>query len=595
MTKERAAGFVFAALAAATIGAFFLAQRVKSTPATLARSSVLPWCSPNSDSRFDGCRAAFLLRKDERVTVSVVDDKGELVDELVRNQPLGRYDGFRVLWKGRTSDGERAPDGQYRFRLTLGRQGRSILLPRPFDLDITPPRPVVHDIQPGLLPAPGGGAAQIDVRPHTRHNPTRVRVFRTWPSPSDEPVADLGTLKGPGRVSWDGTRNGVRVRPGTYVVALETRDRAGNIGRTPLTLPPRPPYGAGLPGRGGISVRYLAVQPPLGEPAVGGEDTIFYVDARGAAYHWALRRAGEARPRKESDATRAKLRMKTPDGESGLFILDVRTRRHATSVPLAVQGLKRHRILVVLPSLLWQGLNQVDDDGDGLPDTLDRGRPVRRDRVLADGLPPDLAKRVAPLLIFLDRQRLRYDLTTDLALAAKVGPPIEGHAGVVLAGDERWLPLSTQRTLDAYVRAGGRVATFGVDSLRRSVRVTPTQLLDPTTASPTDTFGFALGRPLRKPATATVETDKIDLFKGDVLGGTGIFRAHTNMEPVTGLPRGAKLLARATTPAGAAPIVAASVGRGLVVHVGLPDLPGRLSRGGNEAALVKRTWELLGE
>jgi hypothetical protein len=249
-------------------------------------------------------------------------------------------------------------------------------------------------------------------------------------------------------------------------------------------------------------------------------------------------------------------------------------------------------VLVVLPAILWQGLNPVDDDGDGMPNTLDRGLPVARERVLFGGLPQDLVERVAPLLIFLDRERLRYDITTDLALAAGDGPPLEGHRGVVLAGDERWLPGRLQRALRDYVRRGGRLATFGVDSLRRDVRLTPRRLLDPTTPAPDDALGFR-PRPLaRRPATLTVADDEIDLFRGDVFGGTGVFEDVRGFEPIAP-PAGAKVLAQATTEGGEAAILAARIGRGLAIRIGLTDLPGRLSRPGNESALVKRTWELL--
>ena len=136
----RAAGVVFALLVAATIGAFFLAQRVKSTPATVTRFSVTPFCSPNGDGRFDGCRAAFLLKKADEITVSVVGADGDVVDEVVSDRSVPAYRNIRVLWRGTSDEGGRAPDGAYRFRVTLRDQGRSITLPRAFDLDTTPPR-----------------------------------------------------------------------------------------------------------------------------------------------------------------------------------------------------------------------------------------------------------------------------------------------------------------------------------------------------------------------------------------------------------------------------------------------------------------------
>jgi hypothetical protein len=600
VTGSRAAGFVFGLLVAASIAAFFLAQRVKSTPGTVAHFTVRSFCSPNGDGRFDGCRAAFLLKKGDDVTVRVVGRDQEVVDTLVSDVSLARFRNLRVLWKGETASGAPAPDGTYHFQVTLRRQGRSIVLPRPFRLDRTPPKPVVASIgptrdvvpRPELFPNPKGLPLEIHVRsPSTRH-PTTVLVYRTDPRPSPTPVADLGRLQGNKTVKWDGTVHGRRVQPGTYVVAVQTRDQAGNVGSSPAVLPPARGYGQTLPGRGGITIRYLGVQPPLGSPVVTGEKAAFGVDARRASYTWSVRHVGEPRPRKRGSGTRPNLTITAPGRHSGLFLLSLRTRRHATTVPFAVQGLRHAPVLVVLPAILWQGLNPVDDDGDGLADTLSRGVPVKRDRVLAGGLPDDLVRRVAPLLIFLDHSRLRYDLTTDLALAAGDGPPVEGHRGVVFAGDETWLPARFQRGLAAWVRRGGRLATFGTDSFRRSVRLTPNRLLDPTTASPDDALGFEPRPLVRKPTTLTVADDKIDLFRGDVFGGTGVFSGEAAYEPIAP-PRGAKVLAQATAPDGAAAILAAQVGRGTAIRVGLPELATRMSHPGNETALVKRVWELL--
>jgi hypothetical protein len=591
---------VFAVLVVATVGAFFLAQRVKRTPGAISRYSMRGFCSPNGDGRFDGCRLSFLLKRGDDVTVRVIAPNGDAVRTLVSDQSLTAFRQLRVRWNGRTDTGAKAADGIYRFQVNLRRQGRSILVPRVLSLDTTPPRPDVSSIgpttdkvpRPELFPNPAGKPLEIHVRSPSTTKPTEVFVYRTWPRPSPQPVIQLPSVRGSKTVKWDGTVNGRRVRPGTYVVAVRTRDRAGNIGSEPATLPPHPGYGQTLPGRGGITIRYLGVQPPLDAPAVTGERVEFGVDARRAPYTWDMRHVGEPRPRKRGSGTRPVLGIHAPGKRSGLYLLDVRTRKHGTTVPFAVQGLQRQPILVVLPAILWQGLNPVDDDGDGAPNTLARGTAVARDRVLAGGLPDDLVKRVAPLMIFLDRSRLRYDLTTDMALAAGDGPPIEGHRGVVLVGDERWLPGNVQRGLQAYARRGGRIATFGTDSLRRGVRLTPRRLLDPTTAAPDDALGF-VPRPLvTKPTTLTVADDKIDLFKGDVFGGTGVFDA-SSFEPIVP-PPGARVLAQATTPRGTTVIVAARVGRGLAVRIGLPDLPSRLSHPGNETALVKRVWQLLG-
>ena len=54
-------------------------------------------------------------------------------------------------------------------------------------------------------------------------------------------------------------------------------------------------YGRPLPGRGGITVRHLELQPPTDAVAAGGPLTIG-VDARGARYRWNLCALGARRP-----------------------------------------------------------------------------------------------------------------------------------------------------------------------------------------------------------------------------------------------------------------------------------------------------------
>ena len=83
----------------------------------------------------------------------------------------------------------------------------------------------------------------------------------------------------------------------------------------------------------------------------------------------------------------------------------------------------RARPLVVLPVITWQGLNRFDDDLDGFPDDLTDGRRVALSRPYANGrLPLGARTQAAPLLAFLDRARLPYDLTTDVSLSEGRGP-----------------------------------------------------------------------------------------------------------------------------------------------------------------------------
>ena len=94
--------------------------------------------------------------------------------------------------------------------------------------------------------------------------------------------------------------------------------------------------------------------------------------------------------------------------------------------------------------------------------------PVRGRRSAARALPATSRS----LLRFLDGEGLRYDITTDVALAAPGAPPLGRYAGVLYAGAPRFSPARVQRLLRAYVTAGGRLAWAGRGGFDWTVHVT---------------------------------------------------------------------------------------------------------------------------
>ena len=197
-----------------------------------------------------------------------------------------------------------------------------------------------------------------------------------------------------------------------------------------------------------MSVRSFTLRGPLDVVPAGSVAT-FEVGPIDRSVDFVLSRLGDPEPIRRGERIGGRLRVGIPsDTKTGLYVVRVRGGRHRAVWPIAVAGLpqskraaERPRPLVVLPAISWQGLNPVDDDFDGFADSSPRrARSASSGRSPAAGCPPASTREVAPLLRFLDRERLAYDLTTDLSLARGEGPALGNAPGVAFAGSALWLP-----------------------------------------------------------------------------------------------------------------------------------------------------------
>lgn len=598
----RVSRVVFGLLVAASFGAFFAAQQLKSSPSVVQLFQLgWPVFSPNGDGRKDLQRIHFRLKRADTVDVAVLDTGGDVVKELGTGIALARYRTTApgtLTWDGTTSAGKPASDGTYRVRITLRHEGRSVVMQRAFGVDRTPPAPRVLSIGPTrerhkgpeLLPHANGAPARI--RFSAPAHSGRLLIFRTAPGPVRR-VRAITIPEAATTMRWSGiAHDGRPAAAGTYLAVLEVRDIAGNIGTSVPLGPgglPVVAYGLRAPGNGGMEIRDLAVQPPLG-PVKPGARVALAVDARGKPYTWSARRIGAAVSRRGSKRGPF-VNLKVPSRSAGLFLFTARRAGHEASAPFLVSAPVRRPVLVVAPLMTWQGRNALDDDGDGFPNVLARGQRSRLARVLATPLPQGFAAHEAPLFSWLDRAGHLYDATTDAALALSAGPGLAGHRGVLLAGDTVWLPAPLQRRLLRFVRAGGTLVSMGTGSLRSTVRLTQHLRMDrPTPAAKTDLFGSELAplRRLAKPVDLTNSNDRAGLFSGT----EGLFHGFSLIEELRS-PGTSPLTATAVTPDGSIAIEALKVGRGRVVRFGLPQLAARLGTDVDVQALMERTWQLL--
>jgi hypothetical protein len=612
---SRLSRVVFALLVAATFGAFFLAQRLKNAESVATITNLPRFFSPNGDGRLDVEPITFKLTEADRVTVTIVNLDDERVRRLATGLQARAERPLTVKWDGRTDDGLRAPDGLYRMQVGLRRSGRTVTVPGSFNLDTTSPNPVVLSVTPPIA-GPAPGAFRIRARGvGTRLAPT-FSVLRTDVTPMRE-VARIEGRTGSHHAIWDGRVGGAPAPPGTYIVVVRVRDRAGNVGTAPAVLPPVPGEVHGKPG---ITVRQIAVEPPV-VPVRAGERVSFNVDSRRRSYRWNVRRVGASRPVEKGSAPPGNtLILRSPRGISGVYLLQVRAGRFSARVPFLVQAAERAPLLVVVPTISWLGTDKVDDDGDGLPNTLDSGGPVKWPRVLdaGHGLPPAFVAETAPLLVFLDRARIRYDLTSDLALARSDEPRAPDRAGVVLAGSLRWIPRTLGRRLRRYVEDGGRLASFGTESMRRGVQLGEDDLSRPTQPTSTDPFGARLGPVIAPrpgddgktplPLTALAEDPSLGLLTGS----DGTLPAFGRLEEsakaadaadarlLTAVGQDvsegerAKAEAKGVLPREALPALAATrIGKGMVIRVGLTQWARRASADREVAQITRNIVDIL--
>jgi hypothetical protein len=591
----RLARAVYVLLVVATLAAFFAAQRIKGEPAVAKVRGLAPVFSPNGDRVEDVNRFYIELREQTKISVDVVNTAGEAVRRLVDDAAVGPQAPLRLRWNGRTDDGRRVSDGRYRVRVTLRREGRSVIVPATTLVDTRPPRPRVRSIRPGPIVGPVPGPMDIDVASISRRLVKRARVWRTDDG-APRVVAELPPVENTRTLRWDGKVAGKPAPPGVYLVQLIARDRAGNRGVTPQAVPPERGESRGS---AGVTVRTIAAEMPP-RPVTSGQKLQVNVDARGRPFRWTLRRAGTRRPVASGrEGAGEPVDLTAPRGNSGLYVLKVFIGAQTSAVPVLVQSRERARLLVVVPAITWIGTDVVDDDHDGMPNTLEAGTPVSWPRVMEHGLPADLLEHVAPLLVHLDRAHIRYDLTNDLDLALSRGPRASDRTGVLLAGSERWITRAYARRLRRYVVDGGRLASFGTESLRRGVNLranddgTAGRLTRATQPSPQDPFGTrlqAVRRASSPVSLALIEGEPAyGLLEG--LGGslTGFSVLEESDPPAEG--RGTLLAALGveTTPeedpstlpnelpGPARPALAATqIGKGVMIRVGLPEWSSRL-------------------
>jgi hypothetical protein len=146
---------VFGLLVLACFAAFFLTQHLKHTPTAVQTFKLTPFFSPTPSGHIKTERISFKLAREDEATVTVIDSAGATVATLLRDHRVARYKQLSLRWNGRRGtatgyalvagpdgssalepklDGRPARAGEYRVRVSLREQHRSVLSPRGFTL-----------------------------------------------------------------------------------------------------------------------------------------------------------------------------------------------------------------------------------------------------------------------------------------------------------------------------------------------------------------------------------------------------------------------------------------------------------------------------
>jgi hypothetical protein len=201
-----------------SVAAFTYTQKLKLERSPIGRAHFDRWISPECDCPRRMVQLSFELRERERIDATMVDGDGNLVKPLLpaSEQGPGRV---RMAWDGRDAAGRIVPDGDYRVRVRMRNERRTIVIPVEVHVDTVPPEAELLGVSSTTL----GPGEEVELR-YATNEFGRPFLF------VDDERAARGRTRKPGRntVVWAGRVGDSVVPAGIYSVSLVVEDRAGN-------------------------------------------------------------------------------------------------------------------------------------------------------------------------------------------------------------------------------------------------------------------------------------------------------------------------------------------------------------------------------
>ena len=133
---------VFGLLVVASFAAFFLAQRLKHIPTAVQDLKFDSVFYPRGGGAPRSEPISFQIERADRVTVRIIDAKGETVATLLSAFKLGSYEPVTRHWDGRRGSpghpGALAPPGEYRVVVLLAARKVEVRSPSSVQLERRP-------------------------------------------------------------------------------------------------------------------------------------------------------------------------------------------------------------------------------------------------------------------------------------------------------------------------------------------------------------------------------------------------------------------------------------------------------------------------
>jgi hypothetical protein len=206
-----------------TAAAFAVTETLKLELSPIAAPRIDKVFSPVCRCDSDAAAIRFRLREPDRLTVAIVDGGGRVVRTVAQSRRERRGE-VRYTWDGRDDRGQVVPEGSYKPRIHLAGQRRTIELPNPIEVDVTPPEIRVLRAGPARISPDGDGRADrvqiayaVTERAHGILFVDGRRQVYTYRQPRE------------GVMSWYGKTRGRAVRPGRYRLEVAAEDTAGNV------------------------------------------------------------------------------------------------------------------------------------------------------------------------------------------------------------------------------------------------------------------------------------------------------------------------------------------------------------------------------